>query len=69
MYIHLPLTTVASRISVNYLYKNLSQRWYKGPYREPVKGRPPRNVYVCMIVEITKILSKQYLKHFRYEVL
>ena len=30
--------TVAPRISVNYLYKNLTQRWHEGPCGEPVVG-------------------------------
>ena len=58
--------TVASRVTVNYLYRNLTKKWHSGFLARPLE-EPLSNVYVCLIVAIVKALCKQYIKHFSYQ--
>ena len=46
--------TVASRVTVNYLYRN-SKRWHSGFLARPLE-EPMHDVYVCLIVTIVKAL-------------
>ena len=63
--------TIVSRISVNYLYKHLTQKWHKPHvgqvHRELHVGRPLDCVYVGLIVWIIKVLCRQYFKLFYYK--
>ena len=55
--------TVASRVTVNYLCRNLTKKWHSGFLARPLE-EPLHDVYVCLIVSIVKALCKQYIKHF-----
>ena len=64
--VFLNFLTVASRVTVNYLYRNLTKKWHSGFLARPLE-EPLSNVYVCLIVAIVKVLCKQYIKHFCYQ--
>ena len=55
---------VASRISINHLYKSLAKRW---KFFALPEHRPLDNVCVELNVNIVKIICKQYIKHFPYD--
>ena len=64
--IFLNFLTVASRVTVNYLYRNLTMKWHSGFLERPLE-EPLSNVYVCLFVAIVKVLCKQYIKHSCYQ--
>ena len=57
---------VASRVTVNYMYRNLTKKWHFGFLAMSLE-EPLRDVYICLIVAIVKALCKQYIKHFSYQ--
>ena len=58
--------TVASRVTINYLYRNLTKKWHSGFLARPLE-EPLHDVYICLIVAFVKVLCKLYIKHFSYE--
>ena len=56
---------IASRISINCLYKNLVVKRWK--FFALPKHRPLDNICVELIVNIVKVICKQYIKYFSYD--
>ena len=59
--------TVASRVTINYLYRNLPKKLHAGFLARPLE-EPLHDVYVSLIVAIIKALCKQHIKQFSYQV-
>ena len=58
--------TIASRVTVNYLCRNLTKKSHSGFLARPLE-EPLHDVYVWLIVAIVKALCKQYIKSFSYQ--
>ena len=58
--------TVASRISVNFLYKSLVKRRHSGMFAIP-DFLPLNDAYLYLIVSVVKVFYIQYIRHLDYE--
>ena len=59
--------TVASRVTINYLHRNLPKKLHAGFLARPLE-EPLHDMYVSLIVAIVKALCKQHIKQFSYQV-
>ena len=51
------LFTVASRVTVNYLYRNLTKEWHSGFLAKPIE-EPLLNKYVYLVIVIVNDLRR-----------
>ena len=64
--VYVDFLTVASKVTVKYLYWNLTKKWGSGFLVRPLE-EPLHDVHVCLIVTTVQALCNQYIKKISYQ--